>query len=47
MSILRIFIALVLALAVIGFGYLAVVDVPIRQTEVTKVLPKEAYTDAN
>ncbi|MCB1839100.1 MAG: hypothetical protein H6858_03815 [Rhodospirillales bacterium] len=44
MSIFRIFTALILALIIIGFGYLVIVDVPIRQTDVTKTLPKEIYT---
>lgn len=46
MSIFRILIALIVSLAVLGGAWLAIVDVPVRQTEVTKTLPKEAYTDA-
>lgn len=46
MSIFRIFVALILCLALLGAGWLAFTDIPVRQTEVTKTLPKEAYTDA-
>lgn len=37
---------MIVSLAVLGTAWLAIVDVPVRQTEVTKTLPKEAYTDA-
>ncbi|MCL4677512.1 MAG: hypothetical protein KJ017_02850 [Alphaproteobacteria bacterium] len=45
MSVFRILVALILSLVVLGTAWLAIVDVPVRQTDVTKTLPKEAYSD--
>ncbi|MCB1591990.1 MAG: hypothetical protein KDI90_06015 [Alphaproteobacteria bacterium] len=46
MSIFRILVALILCIALLGAAWLALVDIPVRQTEITKPLPKEAYTNA-
>ncbi len=44
MSVIRVLIAVIFLIVLIAFGYLAVTDVPVTQENVTKTLPKSAYS---
>ena len=43
MSLFRILLAVIVITIVLGFGYLAIVEVPVEQSDIQKTIPKELY----